>query len=1084
MAPKGGVAWCEVHPGHVVLGRDEYDVEARLEVWIDVALGLELRRVRLVNRGSTERTIRATYAADLVLHDPVAHASHPAFSRLFVSTAWDATEGALFAQRRPRGEGERFPWLVAAALEERAPEFDSSRVSFLGRAQGRDRPRGLVHGTALAGQTGSVLDPVVALRVTRRIAAGASTEFTFVLGAADSREAAQALVAAARGLGAANSFARVVAAAAEIAGGAPVSRTVVATGAPAAVAVAAAAPAAATDVADETLAFWNGYGGFATDGREYVIRLAPDGEGGLAGPPQPWVNVIANERFGAIVSETGAGATWSGNSREWRLTPWSNDPLLDPHGEALYLADVAAGAWFSPLPGPLPAPAPYTVRHGFGRTRFAVCHAGLDVESDVFVPLDESVKVTTVRVRNLGATPRRLALVSYQRLVLGGAAPGPREPGAAVVTTLEPRSRALLAARAPAEGQPARVAFASVFATGGALSPARAFTCDRAAFLGPHGSPRAPRALDDPHAFDGATGAQTDPCFAERVEFALAPGEEIALTVLLGDAADADEARETVTRARESGHTAVWREEVARHWSELVGAVHVATPSPALDLMANGWLAYQTLACRIWGALRFLPVGRRVRLPRPAAGRLGLHPAPARRVPRADRAPRGAPVRRGRRAALVAPARRPRPAHALRRRPRVAALPHRRLRARDGRCERARRARAVSRPPARSSPASRRRSSRPPARASRATCTTHCVRALDRALAVGNGAHGLPLFGAGDWNDGMNRVGKDGKGESVWMAFFLVSALADFAPLVRGARRRRTRRALPGRARRARPGRRDGGVGRRMVPARLFRRRRAARLGAIRRVQDRRAGAGVGRALGHGAPRPRGAGARCGRVAPRRLGGGPRAAACPAVRRTRRTTRATSRATCPACAKTAASTRTRRCGTCARSPRPGDATARRSVLEMLSPVSHTQTAEQVATYRVEPYVIAADVYGVAPHVGHGGWTWYTGSAGWMSRVLLESVLGFKEEGGVRYVVRPAIPDAWPGFTATFRRPDGTRYAFTVENPDARAEAIVLATLDGASLALVGGELHVPIARDGATHRVRVVLGARPTPGAA
>jgi N,N'-diacetylchitobiose phosphorylase len=1086
VAPRDGVAWCEVHPGHVVLGRDEYDIEARLEVWIDAVLGLELRRVRLVNRGSTERTIRATYAADLVVHDPLAHASHPAFSRLFVSTAWDATEGALFAQRRPRGEDERFPWLVAAALEERAPEFDSSRVSFLGRAPGRDRPRGLVHGTPLAGQTGSVLDPVVALRVTRRIAAGASTEFTFVLGAADSREAARTLVAAARGLGAAGSFARVVAATAEGGDGAPVPRTVVATGEPAAVAATPATPTEGTeataDLADEKLAFWNGYGGFAADGREYVIRLAPDGEGGLLGPPQPWVNVIANERFGTIVSETGAGATWSRNSREWRLTPWSNDPLLDPHGEALYLADTDAGAWFSPLPGPLPAPAPYTVRHGFGRTRFAVRHAGLDVESDVFVPLHESLKVTTVRVRNLGVKPRRLALVSYQRLVLGGAAPGPGEPGAAVVTALEPRSRALLAARAHAEGQAARVAFASVFAIGGTLAPARAFTCDRGAFLGAHGSPRAPGALDDPRAFDGATGAQADPCFAERVEFALAPGEEIALTLLLGDAADADEARETVARARESRRTAVWREEVARHWSELVGAVHVATPLPALDLMANGWLAYQALACRIWARSAFYQSG----------GAFGFRD-------QLQDASAFTPHRRDVfRAQIVLHAGHqfvegdvmhwwhPPEDRGLRTRfaDDLVWLPYLTadyVRVTGDTSVLDEPAPFLTAPAL--EPGEQEAFLAPTAAGESADEYTHCVRALDRALAVGNGVHGLPLFGAGDWNDGMNRVGKDGKGESVWMAFFLGSALADFAPLceargdaARAAHYRAVRAEL---ARAVETAAWDGAWYRRgyfddgaplgsaqsdeckidalaqawAVLSGMAPPDRAAQALAAVESHLVDSAAGLVRLLAppfeHSAHDP---GYIQGYLPGVRENGGQYTHAALWYVRALAEGGRRDRAAC--------------------------------VLEMLSPVSHTQTAEQVATYRVEPYVISADVYGVAPHVGHGGWTWYTGSAGWMSRVLLESVLGFREEGGIRYVVRPAVPDTWPGFTASFRRPDGTRYAFTVENPDARAEAVVLATLDGASLTLVGGELHVPIARDGATHRVRVVLGARPLPGAA
>ena len=481
----------------------DHGIETRLEVCVLAGADAELRTVTLVNLSEKPRRLDVTGCVELVLHDPLADASHPAFSKLFVQTAWDEDSGALVATRRPRGHGETHPALAHRVLGEGAFEFDTDRAAFLGRGRSWSRPAGLATRRPLAGTTGSVLDPVFATRRSVDLAPGEARRVTFVLAAGEAR--AEALAALARipaAAAAEAAFAAAPAAARErlarlgltseeaaaasaLAGAllygnprlaAPPSvlrvrgqrcrrarfarhpdaqpivtvrcdepgasaqwerltrllrhwrehgidaALVALGGAPSTfrararseggrdarsgcsaragggsadrgVRRHARAPGAAARAAfrrerdgplrgevpprrraprrvRETLRFENGYGGFSADGREYVVRLDALRHGGHRRPPLPWVNVIANASFGTLVSESGAGFTWSGNSREHRLTPWSNDPLLDPHGETLHVVEDTTGQAWSPLPGPAPHPSAYEVRHGLGYTSY------------------------------------------------------------------------------------------------------------------------------------------------------------------------------------------------------------------------------------------------------------------------------------------------------------------------------------------------------------------------------------------------------------------------------------------------------------------------------------------------------------------------------------------------------------------------------------------------------------------------------------------------------------------------------------------------------------------------------------------
>lgn len=1189
-------------PGRFTIVRAGGGLTARLDVCVAPDADAELRRVTLTNRTGRPLSLELTSYAEVVLNTPAGHLGHPAFSKLFVQTEFVAGANALLARRRPRANGETHPWLVHALLDPGETGCETDRARFAGRAMAGALPEVMAAGAPLAGTTGSVLDPVVALRRRVDLAPGARAELTFVLGLAAGRDAALALAArwtpgrgtvgvfaraAARarsvlrglslGAAAAESLQALAAAAldghpglragadelarlapcpdlgartgvradrplvlarlagpgarprleelgraarywaklglgfdvvAEVDGGfagrAPREVRLVradALGESARVALAAAARAvldagalalgdevrAAEPVADgpppaaprpaasagEEIAFaeplreWNGHGGFSADGREYVVRLPHEPGRGPRRPPQPWTNVIANERFGFLVSESGAAATWGVNSREYRLTPWSNDPLEDPHGEAVWIRDDETGEAWSPTPGPAPAPAAYEARHGFGYSLFRHASAGLEQETCTFADARDGVRVTRVRLVNRSGRPRRLSVYSWQRLVLGVV---PAESARFVVTAHDPGER-LLTARNPMAGEFAgRVAFAaSVAAPAGA---ARQATCDLEAFLG-RGGAAAPGALASGAALDGRAGAGLDPCFAERVTFALAPGASAECAFAFGDAADGEEARAIVRRLRAGGAVEAALEGAKAFWAALVSGVRVETPAPELDLMVNGWLAYQTLACRIWGRTAFYQSGGafgfRDQL-QDAVSLLALRPDLARAqivLHAAHQFVEGdvlhwwhPPLSKGIRTRF---------ADDLLWLPYLTA--HYVAATGDWTVldERARWIAAPALPegedevflvPADSGAA--------------ADVYEHCCRAIDRSLVTG--AHGLPLFGSGDWNDGMNRVGRGGRGESVWMGFFLYAILGDFAPLAErrgdGARlarwsafRERLRAALE-----------EGGwdgewyrrayyddgtplgsasgdecridglaqawavISRAASPGRA----RAAMAAAEARLVDREAG--LIRLLTPAfRDTPHDPGYIKGYVAGVRENGGQYThAALWFVR---------------ALAEL------------------GERGRAAELLAMLSPVRHTRTPAQVARYRTEPYVIVADVYGEPPHVGRGGWTWYTGSAGWMLRVALESVLGLRGLGGAAVELRPCVPDAWPGFTLEWRVPGTSeRYTFRVRNPQGRAAEVVSASLDGAPLPVAEGAVRVPFARDGGEHVVEVALG--------
>ncbi|MEJ7809850.1 MAG: hypothetical protein WKG32_05460 [Gemmatimonadaceae bacterium] len=820
----------------------------------------------------------------------------------------------------------------------------------------------------------------------------------------------------------------------------------------------------------ERLTFFNGYGGFSPNGAEYVIRIG-EGPPDQTRPPLPWANVVANERAGFIVTESGAGYTWSVNSRINRLTPWLNDPVSDPTGEALYVRDEETGEFWSPTPGPAPAGSAYEVRHGFGYSRYRLTTRDLEHDAWQYVPRHDPLKIVRVRVTNRGDRPRRLSLFAYFQWVLGGT---PQETSGFVVTSYDAGARSIFAVNRANEEFAGLVAFASVVAPAAHAVHA---TADRAEFLGRHGRLAEPAALHDRAPLSGASGAGLDPCAAFAVPVEIPAGETAECVFLLGEAESEEAARALVEQYGTLDTAAGALEEARAFWRGTLSGVRVETPSPELDLMVNGWLAYQDLSCRVWGRSAFYQSGGafgfRDQLQDSAAF---VYLAPE--LTRAQILLHAAhqfvegdvlhwwhpPLSKGMRTRFSDD---------------LLWLPYITAFYVGATGDAALLEEAAPFMTARTlEPGEDEVYLVPEVSGESASVYEHCCRALDRSLTAG--AHGLPLMGVGDWNDGMNRVGREGRGESVWLGFFLYDILNDFIPICE--RRGDAERVERYRAYHARLGDalNDGGW-----DGSWYRRAyydSGVPLGSAANDECRiDAIAQAWSVLSGAAPPERAAQAldameahlvseREGLIrlltppfdktphdpgyikgylpGVRENGGQYTHGALWAVRALAEFGR-------------------------------GDRAAR--LLEMLSPVSHGRTREEVGVYQAEPYVIAADVYGVAPHVGRAGWTWYTGSAGWMYRVAVESILGVTLVDGRALSIRPSIPDDWPGFTLHYRVPGdgGASYEIVVTRAEGAGET--RAMVDGDPARVEDGAVLVPLLRDGAAHRVEVALAPGAVP---
>ena len=804
--------------------------------------------------------------------------------------------------------------------------------------------------------------------------------------------------------------------------------------------------------AQRGLEFFNGLGGFDKDGREYVTILnAGDAT------PAPWINVIANPDFGFQVSAEGSGFTWAENSRENQLTAWSNDPVMDPSGEAIYIRDETSGEVWTPTAQPVRDGGAYIARHGFGYSRFEHEANGIGLDLLQFVPCADPIKISRLIVRNLTGSPRRLSVTAYTEWVLGTA----RGASAPFISTEIDAATGAMFAR-----NPWSIAFSGRVAFADLAGRQTAWTASRTEFLGPGGGLNVPAALMARTPLSKTTGAGFDPCSALQREIEIGPGASIDVVSFIGQCGTAEEARELIVRYRAADLDAVLNE-VTDQWETLLGAVQVKTPDRAMDIMLNGWLLYQTIACRLWarsgfyqasGAYGFrdqLQDGMALTFAKPAETRAHVLRAASRQFVQGDvqhwwlpQSGQGVRTRISDDRVWLA----------------FATAAYIASSGDTGILEEL--VPFLDGPALR--PGEHDAFFQPMLAGQSASLFEHCARGLDQCLDL-TGEHGLPLIGAGDWNDGMNRVGEGGKGESVWLGWLLIRTIELFWPLTETrdpARGKRwaahadaLREALEGQAW-------DGDWYRRATFD------DGTWLGSKHSPECRIDSIAQSWAVLSGAADPARAAAAMASLDnklirsedgvallfwppfdatpldPGYIKGYP-----PGLRENGGQYSHAAMWAIQAFAKL------------------GHGSKAAGLFALLNPINHARNAAEVGRYKVEPYVVAADVYSVAPHTGRGGWTWYTGAAGWMYQAGIESIIGIRREGAI-LVVEPCIPETWPGFEVKVRV-NATVYVICVKISPDRARGTAQAVLDSVEMRCAGRGVRVPL--DGATHNLQITI---------
>ena len=807
-----------------------------------------------------------------------------------------------------------------------------------------------------------------------------------------------------------------------------------------------------TTMAPPELSFFNGLGGFHQGGREYVTLL-----GAEQWTPAPWANVIGNAvDFGFQITETGGGYTWSVNSRENRLTPWSNDAVSDPPGEVVYLRDEDSGSIWSATPLPIRERDPYIIRHGQGYSVFEHTSHGVSQELLLFAPLDASVKISLLRLRNRTARKRKFSITNYNELVMGVARPS----SAPYLITEIDEPAATIFTHNPYNNEFAgRVSFVAT------NEPLTSATCDRKEFIGRNGSLEAPAALRRV-SLAGRDGAGLDPCAAIQTTIELAPHEAREVIFLLGEAESKEAAQELVAQFRQAAIVNAAFEKVLNHWDEMLGKVEVRTPDHALDTMLNRWLLYQTLSCRVWARTAFYQSGgaygfrdqlqdvMALAYSRPEITRKQILLASAHQFKEGDvqhwwHPPTG----RGVRTTI---------SDDLLWLPFVTAfyikvtgdasvldevvpfLEQELLQ-----------------------PGQLEAYTQPSVSQESASVFEHCLRTFDRSLGVGE--HGLPLMGGGDWNDGMNRVGQLGKGESIWLGWFLYTALAMFTPHVEA--RKETERAQ----------------------------RYRAHLDELKKALEEKGWDGdwYRRAyFDDGTPLGSARNEECridsiaqswsvisGASDPYRMGRAMAAVEEYLIRRgdglvilfTPPFDKSTLdpgyiKGYVPGVRENGGQYTHAAIWTLIAYALLGDGERAGELFALLNPINHSSTRAGLHKYKVEPYTAVGDVYAVPPHTGRGGWTWYTGSAGWMYRAGLESILGFKLTSK-RLEIDPCVPRWWRDFEITYRRGRAV-YRIKVENPLGVSRGVVSMEIDGTAQS----SSVIELSDEEKTYNVKIMMG--------
>lgn len=803
------------------------------------------------------------------------------------------------------------------------------------------------------------------------------------------------------------------------------------------------------------LTYFNGIGGFSADGKEYVTYLDVDGAS-----PAPWINVLANPEFGCIVDETGQGTAWHLNSQLNRLTPWLNDPVEFDSSSALYIRDEDTGAFWSSAAAPLREDSPYRVYHGQGYTRIEHNSHGIEHELVIFVPVDDDgghpVRIQRLQLRNRTSRKRRLTVTFYAEWVLGR---DREETQLHVFSSWDPVSRALIARNAYNSEFSGQIAFAA------AIPSVETYTADRTEFLGRNGSAANPAAMGRQF-LSGRTGAALDPCAALQVRIEIEPGEQTEVSFLLGQADNMQQARSVIGEFSEQAKVRQSLAATRQWWDRLLGTIQVSTPEEPADFLLNRWLLYQTLSCRIWGRSALYQSGgafgfrdqlqdvMAIVYVKPEIARQQILRSAGRQFLEGDvqhwwHPQSGAGVRtRCSDDLLWLP-------YVVAHYVRVtgdAAILEERI------------------PFLEAQPLADHEMevyATPSLSMTDGTLFEHCQRAIEKGLTAG--PHGLPLIGLCDWNDGFNRVGVEGKGESVWLAWFLIEVLRGFRYLCSLTGRNSDAQACDTRIERL-----ESAVEFNGWDGEWYRRAYfddgsplGSHLSRECRIDSLAQSWAV---ISGGAPEDR-ADKALQAVEEHLIRDKDRLVLLftPPFQRSERNPGYVQ--SYPPGVRENGGQYTHAAAWVAMAlARQGNGKRAVEVLRMLNPIELTRSPSGILRYKCEPYVLAGDVYSLEGRVGQGGWTWYTGSSAWMYRVWLEEVLGFKLRGGT-LMVDPVIPAQWPGFSIRYVYGNSV-YRIEVDNPERTGRGVAWIELDGTRLQ--AGP--IPLVDDGRAHEVRIQLG--------
>ncbi len=803
--------------------------------------------------------------------------------------------------------------------------------------------------------------------------------------------------------------------------------------------------------------FDNGWGGFSKDGKEYIIQLKENQQ-----TPAPWINVISNEKFGFQVTESGGGYTWSENSRENKLTPWSNDPISDTAGEVFYLRDETTGEVWTVTPLPIREPEPYVIRHGFGYSVFEHVSHGIEQKLTMFVAKDDPVKICIIKLKNHSGEKRMLSATYYMRPVLGVS---DQLTAQYITTRMTPEKDIMLIENNYNEDFPGRISFMDVSEVD------RSFTGDAMEFIGDYNATSIPEAMKRTR-LSNNVGAGYDPCAAMQVKIQLEVREEKEIVFLLGQTDDVQHVMPICNKYRYLGAAHKELERVKYFWGDLLSVTKVKTSDISMNIMLNGWLLYQVLSCRIWARSAFYQSGGAYgfrdqlqdvmavvnAMPQITHNQVLKHAA--HQFVEGDVQHWWHPIGnigengdKGIRTKFSDD---------------LVWLPfvvgdyientedYSLLDVEIGYLEADSLGKDIDE-----------KYDIPRMSEEKSSVYEHCIRALERALKFGE--RGIPLMGSGDWNDGMNTVGNKGKGESVWLGWFIYTTLMRFIPICEAK----------GEHERAKEYKK---ITREMVEAiennawdgSWYRRAYfddGTPMGSAQNTECRIDSLAQSWAVISEAGNPERTKAAMealesylvkrdeglimlltppfdkGDLNPGYIKG-----YVPGVRENGGQYTHAAIWVVMAFAKM------------------GNGDKAWELYNMINPINHARTPMEAARYKVEPYVMAADVYAVHPNIGRGGWTWYTGAAGWMYRVGIEYLLGLKKRGDM-LIIDPCIPRGWDEYGIDYRY-QSTKYAINIKNPEGINRGVINVKLDGT----VMENKTIPLTNDGVKHKIEVILG--------